>query len=730
MQDVKGIGEEGKTLKRMIQEGDRLYGETGCYHGITDPSLLHDDPVKLELFHSRMMAALISGRETTRMISGSPFVREVAELCIGLFTPEGDNITQSTGIQVHIRCMGENIKWMINNDWESEVGIDDGDMFICNESVMGSMHPADVYDIMPIFWEGELVAWVGTVIMEVDIGAVSPGCMPTANVERSTDGLRWCGEKIGIADKLRRDFEVKIELSMDMPDMFLLDRKGAIAANIRVREEIKSLIREFGLGYFKRAGRELIEEERRNQIARIKQRTVPGRYRDFVPLEYYMSEQPVTWVPARKDSIRLVPLEMVITADGGILLDFEGAGEWGWHPFNAYPAAIWGGLSIATVQTLSYDGRANLGSLLPFEIKAPVDSVLNPSELRRLATSTVWSPLLDIFGLWFGKLGEAYFLRGFREEIFNMRSSAGWQMYGYDQYGMKRPLMLSPLGNFGPGATGVCDGVDNAGWIATPETDMGNVEIWEMFVPYLDFTRRFEPSSCGFGMFRSGLAISGCYMMHGSRQAIASGAIGCAHDRIIPNLGMFGGYPGGKRNTILVRYRDLQGVMQQRKPLIHRIGDPSQFGKDIEGEVTVVNYMLPPIEVKDGDMLVTDNCSAGGLGDPIDRDPSWVKADLDQGFTTEEIASRMYCVSVSYDENAKEWKVDEAETESLRQARRKQRLSRAVPVKDWWEENRERIISRDMHPLLLEMYESSMKMSQSFAEEYRDFWSLPDDFAL
>ena len=730
MQKVTGIGENGKGIKQMLDEGERLYQESGCYAGITDPHLLRDDPVKYELFHSRIMSALISGRETTRMISGSPFVREVAELCIGLYTPEGDNIAQSTGIQVHVRCMGENIKWMINNDWEGEVGIEDGDFFICNESVMGSMHPADVYDILPVFWEGELVAWVGTVIMEVDIGAVSPGCMPTANVERSTDGLRWCGEKIGSKDKLRRDFEVKIELSMDMPDIFLLDRKGAIAANIRVREELKNLIREFGLDYFKRAGRELIEEERRNQISRIKQRTVPGIYRDYIPLEYYLAEQPVTWVPARKDTLRLVPLGMTITPEGRIELDFEGTGEWGWHPFNAYPASLWGALSIATVQTLSYDGRANLGSLLPFDIKAPLDSVLNPTELRRLATSTLWAPLLDIFGLWFGKLGEAFFLRGFREETFNMRSSAGWQMYGYDQYGIKRPLMLSPLGNFGPGATAVCDGVDNAGWAATPETDMGNVEIWEMFVPYLDFTRRMEPYSCGYGMFRSGLAISGTYMMHGSQQAIASGAVGCAHDRIIPNLGMFGGYPGGKRNTIFIRYDSLQELMEQRKPLIHKIGHPKEFGKDIKGEVKVVNYMLPPMEVGEGDMLVTDNCAAGGLGDPIEREPSWVKADLDKGLTTEEIARNIYYVSVSYDERAKEWEVDEAETEKLREAKRKERLSRGVPAKEWWAGARKQVLDKELNPMLLEMYQSSMKMSQQFAQEFRGFWALPEDFVL
>ena len=46
--------------------------------------------MKLELFFSRLLAATIAGRETTRMISGSPQIREVAELATGLYTAEGD----------------------------------------------------------------------------------------------------------------------------------------------------------------------------------------------------------------------------------------------------------------------------------------------------------------------------------------------------------------------------------------------------------------------------------------------------------------------------------------------------------------------------------------------------------------------------------------------------------------------------------------------------------------
>jgi len=731
MSESKGIGEGGKTLKQMMEEKERLYRETGCYAGITEPYLLREDPVKGELFHSRIMASLIAGRETTRMISGSPFVREVAELCLGLYTAEGDNIAQSTGIQIHIKLMGDNIKWMINKNYEEEVGIRDGDFFISNDPVISGMHAADVYDMLPIFWEDELVGWVSTVIMEMDTGAVSPGLMPIPNVERGTDGVKFCCERIGSNDRLNRDFEHKIEICLDMSDIYLLDRKGAIAANIRVREEIKRIINEFGIDYYKRATKELIEEERRNQIARIRQRTIPGRYRSVVPAEFPMAKQPVSWLPAKRDTIRLIPIQMDILAPGRIVIDFEGVGEWGWHAFNGTPQAVWGGVSITTVQTLAYDGRGNLGSLLPIEVKEPpVDSLLNPRQIKKLATSTPWAPLLDVFGMWMHLLGIAYYLRGFREETFNYRSSAGWQMAGYDQMGTKRPLMAAGTGNFGPGACGVCDGVDCGGWLATPEVDLGSVEVWELFVPQMEMCRRLDPYSVGYGRFRSGLAIPQVVMIHRSQQLVGSGIIGTASDGIIPNLGQFGGYPGGRRNTMLLRYDNLPELMEKRQPLLYELGHPADLKNRFPGQVFDMGLLAVPTEIYEGDLLVSASASGGGLGDPIERDPALITADMDNGLTTEWQVSNIYCVRTSYDEEAKQWKVDEAATRKLRQAKRKERLARGVPVKQWWEKSRQRLMDRALDPLLLEMYQSSMKMSQAFTREFREFWALPNDFTL
>ena len=69
--------------------------------------------------------------------------------------------------------------------------------------------------------------------------------------------------------------------------------------------------------------------------------------------------------------------------------------------------------------------------------------------------------------------------------------------------------------------------------------------------------------------------------------------------------------------------------------------------------------------------------------------------------------------------------VHAAATSALREQHRKDRKARAVPVHDWWQGARQRLARREFHPLLAEMYGSSMAMSPAFADEFRAFWALP-----
>jgi acetone carboxylase alpha subunit len=59
---LMGIGRDGKTLEEMLVEKEQLYRETGYYYGLKELPLTKEDPLKMEVFFSRLLAALVAGR--------------------------------------------------------------------------------------------------------------------------------------------------------------------------------------------------------------------------------------------------------------------------------------------------------------------------------------------------------------------------------------------------------------------------------------------------------------------------------------------------------------------------------------------------------------------------------------------------------------------------------------------------------------------------------------------
>ena len=196
--DATPIGWDGKRLDEMLAESERLFAETGSYRGLEASSGSRTrDPIGYEKLFARLRGGLVSARETALNISASPIVRELGELCFALYTPEGDSIALSTGIIVHVHTMSDAIKWMVRKGYEDNPKIEPGDIFANNDPTIGDVHNADVQTFVPIFWDGELIAWAGGVTHVLDIGASTPGGVPVGPTHRLDDGFDLPCMKIG-----------------------------------------------------------------------------------------------------------------------------------------------------------------------------------------------------------------------------------------------------------------------------------------------------------------------------------------------------------------------------------------------------------------------------------------------------------------------------------------------------------------------------------------------------
>ena len=715
-------------LRARLEESERLMRDTGRYDGIKDLRLRKEDPLKFETIHTKLRTCCVSAREMARRISASPGVREVGEMVVALYTPEGDAIALSNGIMVHVHTMSRFIKWMIREGYEADPGIRPGDIFANNDAFIGTVQVPDVMDVVPIFYEGKLVAWAGAVCHELEVGGITPGGDVALAQERFAEGLFVCAEKVGENDRLRRDYVIRCERNLRMPIYWVLDEKAKVASCLEMRDQVVRLIDEVGAERFNRISKEFIEESRRAQLSRCRQLTVPGIYRGHTFYGHVTKGKPGFQPLGDPDWLYAIPLEMRIGSDGRIALDFEGSQPWGYHSMNCTPAGMDGGMFVTLTQHMNFEGLVNDGAWMATELKLPEGTWTNP-DTHLCATATSWALLLPAFGTFQRLLSRAFLARGFVEEVFvGQVNSPMIEMGGENQSGKPFGIAHFECAAAGSGALAIRDGLDTAyvGW--NPESDMGNIEVWEMDMPMLYLGRSIVPNSGGAGKYRGGNAFMSTWLVHKTRrlQLVTS-----EHSsRVYDNAGMCGGYPAPTcQKHRAVRGSDIRKAVEDRRPLAHSIGtDQQELERRFKGEHETVEgpYISRPLA--DGDIFTHSYNGGGGYGDPLERDPQSALADIANGHSTRTFAELVHAVRFRETEDGGPLKVDEEATSIERKERRRQRLDSAVPVKEWLAGERQRVAGRRFAPEVRKMYEAAMKLSPRFAEEFRRFWDLGEDF--
>jgi N-methylhydantoinase B/acetone carboxylase alpha subunit len=725
----KKIGWNGKSAREMLEESEELFKKTGHYYGLEKLKLKEEDPVRYEKMFIRLRGGLVSARETSKNISASPIVKEEGELCYGLYTPEGDSIVVSTGIMVHIHTMSDAIKYMVRNNYEQAPGIAPGDMFINTDVQVGNVHTSDVQTLVPIFWEGELVGWAAGVTQELDIGAITSGAAPVGPTNTFEDGLSFPCLKMGENDTIRPDYQAFCERSVRTPMYWKLDERTRVAGCHLIRRAVHCLIEQEGIDTYKQFIREVIEDGRRTFVNRIKELLVPGTYRHPSFIDSCWAAEQRLSVLGRKDTIMHAPLELKIGQDGSFNLNFEGASAWGWHSFNCSPTAMQGGMWVLLTQTIMPNDKVNDGAYLATNIKLPIGSWANPQN-PIVAFGHAWFYLMPAFMGLFSVLSRGFQSRGFVEEVdcgygFPGNGFNGW---GIDNYGKTFAFTTFEFSCVGCGAGMIKDGLDHAAAMWNPEGDMGDVESWEMLEPFLYLGRRIKPNSAGPGKFRGGSGFESLRMCwkvsYCEAQFVGEGKVFCSG-------GLFGGYPNASGYRHI--FRDTNVLETAKREQIYPIRevspDVSEFTPFVKKgkEILDKHCVTLPEEFKLGDIFLSPQRGAPGVGDPLERDPYMVVKDLNTGYVTEPYAKRVYGVIARKDNDGK-WNVDEEATTHQREAIKQQRSKCSVPVSEWLKKTREKVLNKDIISPLKNMYAQSMNLSESWAKEYRRFWDLPENF--
>jgi acetone carboxylase alpha subunit len=737
----EGIGWNGKTLREQLAELEDKTEATDHYGGLSKLALKDEDPIRYEELYSQLRGDLVMARETSKEVSATPIVEQEGELCYGLFTPEGDSIAVSTGILVHVHTMSEAIKFMINHDYEESPGIEPGDIFVNNDPHVGDVHPCDLMTIIPIFHEGELVAWVGGVTHVIDTGAIGPGSMNVSQASRFGDGAYYTARKVGENFELYNSWKKEYPAKTRTPKFLKLDERTRVTGCLMIRYAVKEMIHEHGVGTFKQLSHEAIEDGRRGFRSRIQETMLPGTYRgvSFVDA-LYEGQENVTREYANENHLMHAPSELHIREDGTFQVSFEGANKWGWHPYNCTPAAIQGGIWVVLTQTVIPNQLVNDGAYYACDFHLPVGTWAN-TQNTETAHAYSWHFLVSAWAPLWQHLSRGYFARGFWEEINtgNANTSNWMQGGGIDQFDKLHAVNSFESACEGIGARYIDDGEPHASAVWNPEGDMGDIEAWEMVEPLPFLGRAVKPNTGGAGRRAGG---AGFESMRAIKDVSRWLLYEMGNGYMSSDGGLFGGYPAATGYILNARDTDLEERFENGESYPQHDLDPESgdFESKVDGEITRrPEGISTPKEFDDYDMYLNYLRGGSGLGDPLERDPEDVLSDIHDGYVLPRHAEDAYAVVVTkIDDEAQhnsavqgEFELDEEATEKRRQEMLKERTEKAQPVSEWYEEERERICNEeDLIDDVKKTYESSMRMSKQFAEFFRTFWNLPEDFGF
>src|SRR3979411_705324 len=128
-------------------------------------------PVRFEIFAHRLWAIGEEGRLALQRVCASPIVVQGGEGMQSFYDPEGRMVLASAGHLRFAAAPSDAIRKLM--DWLGDSpGFHDGDQIFFNDPYVAGSHTFDQMVIMPIYADGELIAWTASSSHTADTGGL------------------------------------------------------------------------------------------------------------------------------------------------------------------------------------------------------------------------------------------------------------------------------------------------------------------------------------------------------------------------------------------------------------------------------------------------------------------------------------------------------------------------------------------------------------------------------
>jgi N-methylhydantoinase B len=576
-----------------------------------EPSRVQVDAVDLEVVKASLSGIVQEMQNSLFRTGFSTIVRESQDASCALMNSAGEVVAQHVVLPLHIGAFPAGCAAVIK---EFGAEIADGDAFLINHPYEGgSPHAPDMAVITPVFYDGALFGFCGSIAHKSDIGGPVPGSCSGQAREIFNEGLHLPAVRYQAGGKPARDIERIIAANSRTPELVLGDIRGQLGADRLGERRLIELVAKYGkakiLACFARLF-EMAETRLRGTFAEWQD----GRFE----AERFVDDDGIALnVPVR--------IHVVVEKTGDRLhFDFSGSADQTKGPANVRPPLVQAACGYCLISLIDPAMYVSQGLLKAFSITARDGSVLNP---RFPAPVNTYNPtvhaLVDaVYDALSNIVPDKVRADGSGSRSIILGGRSTYTGKGYVQYEIIA------------GGAGARAAKDGASGITVNQSNamIAPIEIIESEFP--SRLQRFEliEDSGGAGRFRGGLGMRREYLnLEDARFSIRS------MKHLIPPNGCAGGATG-------------------------RPGDIWVNPDTKDAKRLPTRYADYPL--RQGDIFRLDTPGGGGHGDPLAREPQRVLDDIQEGYVSPAAAERDYGVVLRQDGGV--LTVDEAATAARR----------------------------------------------------------------
>jgi N-methylhydantoinase B len=551
----------------------------------------HFQKIRNQVMWDRLINVVEEQARTMMRVAFSTVVREAGDLSAGIFDSDGQLLAQAvTGTPGHVNSMARSIGHFLAAIPPESMR--DGDAYITNDPWKGTGHLFDLTVVTPTFHDGKLVALFACTAHVADIGGNGPD--PNSR-DVFSEGLFIPIMPLCLRGEMNQWLINLMRANSREPDRLEGDVYALVASNEAGAHRLTRMMHEYGL----------------TDLSGLSEHIL--RSSDFAMRKAIAGLPKGTWTSTMRIDGFDTPIDFVATLtidDDTIRVDFTGTSPASRYGINC-PLCYTDAYTSFGVKCLVAPRLANNAAVLArIKVTAPEGCLVNaPFPAPVTARAVIGQMLPDaIFGCFAHAMPGAVPAEG-TGASWTLRFGAGPGITG-SAAGGNRSFASTTFQSGGMGAHPKLDGL-----AATPFPSGVRaiaIEITEAMTPIVVWRKELRRDSGGAGRRRGGL---GQVIEVGSRDD-SPFALFARFQRIqYPARGRDGGADGAPGTLHL------------------------KSGKTLGPRGT---HVIPP-----GERLVVEMPGGGGLGDPSERDPAEVAADVAMGYVSAEAAQALYKTAVA-----------------------------------------------------------------------------------